>query len=149
MKKISFALCLIMTMLCSCEEYEIINDNKLLGEWQPLLSEYCDKKTGEVLFTEEYCAVGDFIIKQLSVSTSAFVLFEGDEYYDDYYIEDSEAYSYIVTDDIISLYFNGIWDFDFTIEKLTNRDLVLSYPDDFWYKNYRIDCIVKLYFKKH
>ena len=147
MKKISFALCLIMTMLCSCQETESVNENKLLGEWELSRLEFCDESTGEVLSTAEDDF--DFVIKYLNVSNSAILITEYDD--DDEYDEDDvDAYMYVLKDNKLSLYDSwGYFGEDFIIEKLTNKELVLSIPDHYYTEDdERIEGLLKHYFKK-
>ena len=144
MKKIIFALSLIITTLCSCQEDDTIHNNMIIGEWELSYAEVCDND-GNIIF-EGVESPGE-VMTHLSFSCGTLVTTIN---YDE---EDIENYIYRIEDNTLYLMDNG-WSFKLNIEKLSKKELVITYPksryiyDDDSESYVDFEFIFRLYYKK-
>ena len=140
MKKLLFVLSIIITTFCSCQEDETINKNKIVGEWDLTRVEFCDNN-GNVIFEGlEDCGE---TWTHLSVSDATLIATI------DYDAEDIESYLYQIKDNTLSLVEGG-WSFNCNIEKLSKKELVITYPDEMFVddSDELTEGIIRMYYKK-
>jgi hypothetical protein len=106
----------------------------IIGEWELSYAEVCDND-GNIIF-EGVESPGE-VMTHLSFSCGTLVTTI------DYDEEDIENYIYRIEDNTLSLMDNA-WSFKLNIEKLSKKELVITYPKS----RYDFEVIFRLYYKK-
>ena len=147
MKKLSFALCLIIALFCSCQNDndDILKDDKnlIIGEWNLSRVELCDNN-GKVIWAG--IDAGE-IYTHLSFSDATLIATI------DYDADDIESYLYQIKGNTISL-IDGSWVINYNIEKLSKKELVITHPIDRYIydpdtdSNVYFEGIARVHYKK-
>lgn len=139
MKKVLFALCFIVTALCSCQENEDVKVNNLVGEWSLLRVELYNEFTGELISSN--ADIGEVWTQLYFENNLLLATIDNDP-------EDIESYSFVVRENSLLL-IDGNWTYEYGIEKLTKKELVITYHDGMWVNDDEyIEGIAKLYYNK-